>query len=530
MTPPPEYSVGASRTEITCFIPSHGILGWGKPDHKAHGIESPLHARAFVFEDLKSRRMLVWVCADLCFISAALRHAVFKVLRENQPQQIWREEDLMLTANHTHSAVGGFAGYLVYDLTIPGFSSQVLNIYAQGIAQAIMQAQQNRRPARIHMIQEPFPLDVPVVFNRSLNAYNLNKDVETLAPHEENQGVDRTMTLLRFDAADNGETLGTLNWFGVHATCIKPVNNVISSDNKGYAATEMERQMPVAAFAQTTAGDASPAFRRHAGFKDWKAASPDDFENKRVSGTYQLHHALDLYGKAVGNTALSGGLQSYLHHFDLSATAIDAEFVDGRADLHTGEPCIGTYMIAGTREGPGVPKAVAHLATVVAMLRGEHAPATHGAKYFFANGGQKTMLGSKTLPLLPTWVHPVIREFKAQRQHHATAPWLPTALPVQIFMLGNLAIVALPGEPTTIAGRRIRTAVEPTLRQCGAQTIIIQGYSNDYAGYITTPEEYALQCYEGSHTIFGQWTGPAFQTVARQAAESLRTGQRNNIK
>ena len=42
--------------------------------------------------------------------------------------------------------------------------------------------------------------------------------------------------------------------------------------------------------------------------------------------------------------------------------------------------------------------------------------------------------------------------------------------------------------------------------------VLLCTYANDYMGYVTTNEEYQEQCYEGGHTIFGQWTLAAFQT------------------
>tara|TARA_B100000809_G_scaffold31055_1_gene27000 strand:+ start:113 stop:742 length:630 start_codon:yes stop_codon:yes gene_type:complete len=56
-----------------------------------------------------------------------------------------------------------------------------------------------------------------------------------------------------------------------------------------------------------------------------------------------------------------------------------------------------------------------------------------------------------------------------------------------------------------------------------AQHIVLAGYSNGYAGYITTPEEYSLQQYEGGHTLHGQWTLPAYQQIANYLATMLET-------
>lgn len=40
--------------------------------------------------------------------------------------------------------------------------------------------------------------------------------------------------------------------------------------------------------------------------------------------------------------------------------------------------------------------------------------------------------------------------------------------------------------------------------------VVISGYANAYSQYITTPEEYATQHYEGASTLFGPHTLEAY--------------------
>jgi neutral ceramidase len=42
---------------------------------------------------------------------------------------------------------------------------------------------------------------------------------------------------------------------------------------------------------------------------------------------------------------------------------------------------------------------------------------------------------------------------------------------------------------------------------------LIAGLSNTYSSYITTPEEYAVQRYEGGFTLYGQHTLDAYIQV-----------------
>ena len=87
-------------------------------------------------------------------------------------------------------------------------------------------------------------------------------------------------------------------------------------------------------------------------------------------------------------------------------------------------------------------------------------------------------------------------------------PWAPDTAPIQLLQLGQLVIIAVPTEMTTMAGRRTRAAVKARLVQRGVLSdtegvVVIAGLSNDYQDYTTTFEEYEQQRYEGGSTIYG---------------------------
>ena len=87
-------------------------------------------------------------------------------------------------------------------------------------------------------------------------------------------------------------------------------------------------------------------------------------------------------------------------------------------------------------------------------------------------------------------------------------PWAPDTAPIQLLQLGQLVIIAVPTEMTTMAGRRTRAAVKARLVQRGVLSdtegvVVIAGLSNDYQDYTTTFEEYQQQRYECGSTIYG---------------------------
>jgi hypothetical protein len=95
-------------------------------------------------------------------------------------------------------------------------------------------------------------------------------------------------------------------------------------------------------------------------------------------------------------------------------------------------------------------------------------------------------------------------------------PWAPRFLPLQLLSLAGLPLALLPGEPTTVAGRRVRALLRE--RWPSAPDTVVSGHSNGYAGYITTPEEYAHQRYEGASTLFGPHTLGAYLSALDELA------------
>jgi len=65
---------------------------------------------------------------------------------------------------------------------------------------------------------------------------------------------------------------------------------------------------------------------------------------------------------------------------------------------------------------------------------------------------------------------------------------------MQMFRIGQFVILLLPGEFTTMAGRRIREAIQAKLVSQNIvgtnATVVIAGPANTYTHYITTREEY----------------------------------------
>ena len=85
--------------------------------------------------------------------------------------------------------------------------------------------------------------------------------------------------------------------------------------------------------------------------------------------------------------------------------------------------------------------------------------------------------------------------------------WSPNVVDIQTLRVGQFLIIVSPSEASTMAGRRWRAAVQAeaaTFLPPGAgPTVVLGGPANSYAHYVTTPEEYGIQRYEGASTLYG---------------------------
>ena len=253
------YLIGTGIYDITGPAAEIGMMGYADLNQKTSGIHTRLRARAFVVGD-GSRRM-VFVSADLGMIFQVIKMKVCEKISQNpELARFYNEKNVILSATHTHSAPGGYSGYLLYDATITGFIKKHAQVIIDGIYNSILNAHNNVKPGKILLAKGT--LD-NCGGNRSPFAYNNNPAAEKDAY---DSATDKSITLLKFVTLD-GEEIGMVNWFAIHPTCIGPENKLISSDSKGYASYLFEKDKGtnylasrtfVAAFAQANAGDVSP--------------------------------------------------------------------------------------------------------------------------------------------------------------------------------------------------------------------------------------------------------------------------------
>lgn len=496
------YLVGTGIYDITGPAAEIVMMGYAESSQKTAGIHTRLRARSFIAGDGAKR--VVFVSSDLGMLFQSVKLKVSdKIAADAELKDFYNEKNILLSATHTHGGPGGYSGYFLYDATVNGFIKEHHAAIVNGIVESIRRAHRNLQPGKI-LVNEG-RLD-GVGGNRAVEAYD-NNPVAERAQHDSN--TDKTFTLLKF-VTDTGEEIGMFNWFAVHPDSIGPANHLITADNKGWAGYLFEKDKGtnyladrtfVAAFAQANEGDVTP----NAGF----GQAPPDLtlaRNASLSNAVlkQYNKAKELYNSA---TELVTGSIDFRHEWvDMRTLVVDS------VGKTTCAAAMGASFSAGSpMDNPSPTPLFPNGVTVESLSWSDNA----------GQAALSTLLGG-----VFAFAWPATQD-TAYKACHAEKPILiptgkahlningplmtPQIMPLQIIKIGSVALIAVPGETTTMAGRRFRKAVVGELAATGVKYGVIAGLANSYASYLATREEYAKQWYEGASTQFGPHQQAAYQ-------------------
>ena len=493
------YLIGRGMADITGPAVGMPLWGFGRPDQISEGIHIRQRSRAFIIVQADdSAQRLVFVSADLGSID---HHMTLEVVERLQQRygKTYTLDNVIVSATHTHAGPSGYWQSRTDTGLDGGHYPEHFDAIVTGITDSIVQAHQDLQPGNI-LINTGRVADAGV--NRSAIAYQENPQSER---DRYGENTNTAMTLLKF--VGNDGALGMINWYALHPTAMNYYNRLISGDHKGYASLQMEKSEGtrytstddfVAAFAQSDPGDVTPNTNL-----DNTGPGETDVETTAIMGQRQLVVAQTLFDQA--EETLTGVIDARRLYVDLSGYAVGDDFTG--AGTQTTCPSAYGYSFAGGSTEDG------------------------GGHFLFREGMTEQSLWRDWLIRLtigaPKWTEPVktCQSPKAILLETGTgSPPLQSQIrSITVARLGQLILLAIPAEVTTMAGRRLRDTV---MRELGdwAEHIVLAGYSNGYAGYITTPEEYGLQQYEGGHTLHGRWTLPAYQQIVSQLAQALESG------
>jgi neutral ceramidase len=511
---PGAIKVGAARADVTP-PPGAGTFGHGPDGRVANGYWTRLYCRAFVFTvdeaaptssdgrnapPQRAPAPLAIVPCDLGAISTLLQRNVAARVADlgiTAPR-------LLITATHTHAGPahyfdGTFYGG-VMSSRLPGFDEEMLSFLADSIASAVRRAYTARTDAALGWVHsevwgltrnrslEPYLANRPPYFVRAPDALHLPLD----------QGaIDPALNVLRIDAVAAGHPdeplypIGSLSFFAMHPTVLPNTNRLYGADVDGVVSRAIEREMrrasakpgvdPLHGVVSTNEGDVSPI---------WGRGTVDEVEEigaklaEHVWSAYEDAHA-HMHGRAVVD-------ERYLEVDLPNAPILSAP---GTALCNHAE--LGASAAGGATDHP------TSLSAIDAFRPG------------------KIDLVRKNVCERPRM------ELLGPLQKAMSSPYaFPRRVPVALAQIGDTLVSFLPAEITVTAGARINQAA--LMGQSGMEAAthaVIAGLANGYISYVTTPEEYQLQHYEGASDLYGPMTSELLKERIAELAGSLDGGQ-----
>lgn len=515
------------------------MMGYARPEQFGTGLRQRLYSRAFIVADIKKpAERFVYLVLDAHSGDTAVRYGILEGLAAiGGDYSVYTHQNVAVTGTHSHSGPGAWLNYLLPQITTRGFNKQSYRAIVDGAILSIQRAHRSVQPGYLtvgHATAKGANI------NRSLYAYLSNPEEERKKYNisfDDDGSVEKTLTMLKFQRASDDKNLGVLTWFPVHGTSMLSNNTLISGDNKGVAADLFEKNVRsdrdavpgfVAGFSQASVGDTSPnvlgawcedgsgqqcsfenstcadgkcqACHGRGPFfrvKDNGASSCYEIGRRQFEAARVLYESLKTKGMPIEGHSV----KSFHRFHDMTNYTFPLE---NGTFVQTCAAALGYSFAAGTSDGPGIfdftqngpeePNASPMWGVVSRFLKepSEYQKKCHYPKPILLD------VGEITRPYL----------------------WTPNIVDVQIFRVGQFFIIVSPGEVTTMAGRRWKSAIHKSavaLSLSGTSAdpvVVIGGPANSYTHYISTPEEYGVQRYEGASTLYGQHTLNAYINVS----------------
>lgn len=479
----PLLLVGAATVDIT---PPPGMpkAGYSSNAHTGRGFRTRL--RATITHIRHRRAAIAIVQCDLLGGSSIVQHLVARDIARDTDVPI---TGLWMGATHTHAGPGQFLGtdfYNQFASNRAGFDPQYTQFLASQIADGVRRAVHERREGRVAI----GTCDVwGLTRNRSLDPHVQNETVsdKRLDPQRKFVSLNPKLHMVRTDTVEaDGSTrpLAAAVIFSIHGTGVSQHADEYHADVwaflTGECADRVERATgvrPHVGAMEGTHADVAPAIRPgQAGY----------LEAERI-GRLIGGHAAALHDSLGAQLCDTLDVGYGFNEIDLDVDrSIDGITLPDRA-------AVGAALVAGAFENY----------TPVIYRIPPFAPG-HPRKRATGPHGEKHVIGTR-------WLQPLV----------LPKAGFPRVLSVHVLRLGEAMLVGLPFEITTETGRRVAAAVNGAVGGQGIDRVVVCSVVNEYSGYVTTPEEYRRQFYEGGHTIYGPNTQPFLTAHAAKLAGSV---------
>ncbi|KEH28474.1 neutral/alkaline non-lysosomal ceramidase [Medicago truncatula] len=576
------YLVGLGSYDITGPAADVNMMGYANTEQIASGVHFRLRSRAFIVAEPKGNR-LVFVNLDACMGAQLVTIKVLERLKARYGD-VYTENNVAISGIHTHAGPGGYLQYVVYIVTSLGFVRQSFDALVDGIEKSIVQAHENLRPGSIFVNKGELLdagvnrspsayLNNPAA-ERSKYKYNVDKEMSLLKFVDDEWGPSGSFnwfathgtSMSRTNSLISGDNKGAAarfmeDWFERKSSVRKDsvgfeddglprrISNIIPSLHDNHhellelaasfqsppgrpaaktssvarrvrgALRQVNKPRFVSAFCQSNCGDVSPnvlgAFCTDTGLPcDFNHSTcggknelcygrgpgyPDEFESTRIIGERQFKKAVELFNGA--SEQIKGKVDFRHAYLDFSKLEVNVSSNGASKVVKTCPAAMGFGFAAGTTDGPGA----------FDFKQGDDQgnPFWKLVRNLLKTPDKEQIACQQPKPILLD-----TGEMKLPYD------WAPTILPIQILRIGQFFILSVPGEFTTMAGRRLRDAVKTVLsgdKSLGSNIhVVIAGLTNTYSQYVTTYEEYEVQRYEVSCNFCGKRHEPCLDCSSKR--------------
>jgi neutral ceramidase len=476
----------------------------------ARGYWLRLHARALYFEDAPGSAFALVAC-DLWSIPTGLSDRTAEIYAElraaNDALPPLGRSQIVLSASHTHHSPGHFSTdrfFAAFGAKGAGYDGQLLEFFARRFAHAIAKAAAQAEPAQLNIGS----VDVPGGWwNRSIEPFLENAEAEGIlgaagAPPldlaigcptvRKCKAVDQRVRVLRIEGRE-GRLLGAGVFLSTHPVLMGQHLGVNSSDLIGAVSEAAERRVDPA---RREDGPVVAVFNGAEGDVVGSWVEQDRSDVLRVAGAVvaKIGPLLEDGGRSIANPAVTMAWDEFSLRLERARTP------DGKKHWTAFAPMPGRGTMAG---GENAPSGLPHWLSKEGkrgLSYGAHG-SKMGAMDLFAIGG---------FVVPPFWLTRLALAFIPPSRTVAAG----------VYRVGDLAFATLPGEFTTVMGRRIVGSVAEGAGLAHDDVIPI-GLAQSYAYYFATPEEYQLQHYEGSGTLYGRYAGTLVENRLGELATKL---------
>ena len=492
---------GAGKADITPKL-GYYLGGWTRADRVAGGQHTRLHARALVLKRGDAKVALVSI--DLFMIPGGL----LKQIGDRLASRGLSEQNILISASHTHSGPGGFANYPTLNSAAPSLQTvdnptsfqnffnpkpadpELYRFLYDQISKAIERADRDLAPAAAGWGSSRI---VGLTRNRSIEAHLANHGIikgpgegrEEDDPGGYEHTIDPNVDVLRVDKiVRRGRKTVRLpigGWSTVanHGTVTKSSFQYYNGDHNASAMRIFElrvrragrvpaKQEVVNAYGNSDEGDMSSGLSR---------AGPDQSDYVGRIEASAMVRAWERAGRALKR-------KPQLETRWTRVCFCGQEVEGGRVDDHSE---VGQPFLTGSEEERGPLFDITGVS-----FEGVRSPVDRGPQGH-KNGGP---LGD-----------------------------VPTRVPLLTVRVGPRMIASVPGEGTKEFGSRLRDAVTRAVAGAGIERVVIAGLANEFVLYFTTPEEYEQQHYEGGSTHFGRWSANLLLSEIPKLARALVRGE-----